>query len=138
MTVRHGEIEQAPRTLHFVPQLGRRGVHEAIDALDRLQHRLPEHRVAEPVKRVFLAVGVNAGLVQTVEEEGKGPFAVRGSLDAHEPLLAHAQGDFALDVSPAGDVAVVHEHEAAVGERVAVEVGNAAFGRGAHMGEDKG
>ena len=138
MTVRHGEIEQTQLIHHFVPQLGRRGVHEAIDALDRLQHRLPEHRVPEPVERVLLAVGVNAGLVQTVQEESKGPFAVRVSLDADVPLLAHAQGDFALDVSPAGDVAVVHEHEAAVGERVAVEVGNAAFGRGAHVGEDEG
>ena len=138
MTVRHGEVEQTPLIPHFVPQLRRRGVHEAVDAPDRLQHRLPENRVPEPVERALLAVGVDARLFQTVEEESKGPFAVRGSLDAHEPLVAHAQGDFALDVPPAGDVAVVHEHEAAVGERVAVEVGNAAFGRGAHVGEDEG
>lgn len=138
MTVRHREIEQAPLIHHFVPQLRRRGVHEAIDALDRLQHRLPEHRVPEPVKGALLAVGIKARLVQTVQEESKGPFAVRVSLNAHEPLLAHTQGDFALDVSPTGDVAVVHEHETAVGERVAVEVRNAAFCRGAHVGEDEG
>ena len=92
----------------------------------------------EPVKRALLAVGVKARLVQTVKEESKGPFAVRVSLHAHEPLLAYAQRDFALDVSPAGDVAVVHEHEAAVGEGVAVGVRNAAFCRGAHVGEDEG
>ena len=92
----------------------------------------------EPVKRIVFGVGVKARLVETVQEESKGPFAVRSSLDAHEPLLAQAQGEFALDVSPAGYVAVVHEHEAAVGERVAVEVGNAAFCRGAHVGEDEG
>ena len=92
----------------------------------------------EPEKCALLAVGVKARLVQRVKEESKGPFTVRVSLDAHEPLLAYAQGDFALDVSPTGDVAVVHEHEAAVGERVAVGVRNAAFCRGAHVGEDEG
>ena len=40
-------------------------------------------------------------------------------------------------MSPAGDVAVVHEHEAAVAERVAVGVGQAALGGGAHVGEDE-
>ena len=120
MAVGHGEIEQTPLIHHFVPQLRRRGVDEVIDALDGLQHRLPERRVPEAVERVLFAVGVAAGLFQTVQEEGKGPFAVRVALDAHEPLPPHAQGDFPLDVPPAGDVAVVHEHETAVGERVAV------------------
>ena len=137
MAVGHGEIEQTPLIHHFVPQLRRRGVDEVIDALDGLQHRLPERRVPEAVERVLLAVGVAAGLFQTVQEEGKGPFAVRVALDAHEPLPPHAQGDFPLDVPPAGDVAVVHEHETAVGERVAVGVRQAAFCGGADVGEDE-
>lgn len=138
VTIRHGEIEQTPLIHHFVPELRRRGVHEAVDAPDGLQHRLPEHRVPEPVEAALPTVRVTARFVQAVEEEGKGPLAVRVALDAHEPLLPDAQGDFPLDVSPTGDVAVVHEHEAAVGEGVAVGVGQAAFCRGADVGEDEG
>ena len=40
-------------------------------------------------------------------------------------------------MSPAGDVAVVHEHETAVGERVAVRIRKAALGRSADVGEDE-
>ncbi len=138
MAIGHGKVEQAPLIHHFVPQLRRRGVHKGIDELDGLQHRLAEHRVPEAVGPVLLAVRVEAGLLQAVEEEGKGPLAVRAALDAHEPFLPDAQGDFPFDVAPAGNVAVVHEHETAVGERVAVGVGEAAFGGCADVGEDEG
>ena len=138
MAIGHGEIKQAALIHHFVPQFLRRGVDEGVDTLDGLEHRFAEDRVPEAVVRAFLAVRVRARFLETVEEEGKGPFAVRTALDAYEPFLADAQGDVALDVSPAGDVAVVHEHEAAVGEGVAVGVREAALGGGAHVGEDEG
>jgi hypothetical protein len=41
-------------------------------------------------------------------------------------------------VLPASNPAIVHEHEAAVAERVAVAVREVALGGGANMGEDKG
>ena len=138
VAVGHGEVEQAALIHHFVPQLRRRGVDEGVDALDGLEHRFAEDRVPEAVERALGAVRVEACFLQTVQEEGKGPFAVRTALDAYEPSLAHAQRDVSLDVSPAGDVAVVHEHEAAVAERVAVGVGKTALGGGAHVGEDEG
>ena len=137
MAVGDGEVEQAPLVHRFIPQLRRRGVHEAVDALDGLQHRLPEHVVPESVDRVLVAVRVIARLFEAVEKEGKGPFAVRVALDADEPFPRDAQGEFAFDVPPAGDVAVVHEHETAVGEGMAVRVGKAALGGGAHVGEDQ-
>ena len=39
-------------------------------------------------------------------------------------------------MTPASDVAVVHEHETAVGERVAVAITQGALGGGADVGED--
>lgn len=135
VTVGHGEVEQTPLVHHFVPQLRRRGVDEAVDELDRLQHCLSEHRVPEPVERALLIVRVKACFLQTVQEEGKSPFAVGVSLDAHEPLLPYAQRDCSLDMSPAGNVAVVHEHETAVGERVAVRIRKAALCSSTYMGE---
>ena len=120
MTIGHGKVEKTPLIHHFVPQLRRRGVHEAVDELDRLEHRLPEHGMSETVERALLAIRVRACFLQTVQKKGEGPFAVSVSLNAHEPFLPNAQCDCSFDVSPAGDVAVVHEHETAVGEGVAV------------------
>ena len=138
VTVRDGEVEQAPLIHHLVPQLRRGGVHETVDAPDSLEHRLAERRVSEAEDGAVLVVRVEAGFLDTVQEEGEGPFAVGVSLHAHEPPSPDAQCDFPLDVSPAGDVAVVHEHETAVGERVAVRVGQAAFRGSAYVGEDEG
>ena len=91
----------------------------------------------ETIDRALFTVRVKAGFLQAVQKEGKSPFAVSVSLHAHEPFLPYAQGDFSFDMSPAGNVAVVHEHETAVGERVAIGIGQAAFGCGAYMGEDE-
>lgn len=137
MTIRHGKVQKTPLIHHLVPQLRRCGVYEAVDELDRLKHRLPEHRVPETIGRVLLTVRVKAGFLQTVQKEGKSPFTVSISLNSHEPFLPYAQRDFSFDMSPAGNVAVVHEHETAVGERVAVRIGKAALGRRAYMGEDQ-
>ena len=134
VTVRHGEVEQAP----LIPQLRRRGGHEGVDALDGLEHRLAERRVPEAVDGAVLAIRVETRFVETVQEEGEGPFAVGVALHTHEPLLPDAQRHFPFDMAPAGNVAVVHEHDAAVGERVAVRVGQATFGGSADVGEDEG
>lgn len=137
MTIGNGEVQKTPLVHHFVPQLGWGGIYKGIDELDRLKHCLPEHRVPETIHRALLTIGVKACFLQTVEEESKSPFAVSVSLNNHEPFLSHAQCDFSLDMSPAGNVAVVHEHETAVGERVAVRIGKAALGGSAYMGEDQ-
>ena len=138
VTVRDGEVEQAPLIHHFVPQLRRRGVHEAVDALDGLEHCLAERRVSEAVEGAVLAIRVEACFLETVQEEGECPFAVGVSLHTHEPFSPDAQCDFPFDMSPAGNVAIVHEHETAVGERVAVRVGQAAFRGGTYVSEDEG
>lgn len=137
MTVGHGEVQKTPLIHDFIPQLRRRGVYEAVDELDCLEHCLPEHRVPETIDGAAVAVRVKACFLQTVQEEGKSPFTVRVSLNSHEPFLPYAQRDLSLDMSPAGDVAVVHEHETAVGERVAVRIGKAALGSSAYVGEDE-
>lgn len=38
---------------------------------------------------------------------------------------------------PTADVAIVHPHQTAMAEGVTVAVGQGAFGRGSHMGEDQ-
>lgn len=114
MTIGHCEIQKTPLVHHFVPQLGRSGVYEAIDELDRLEHCLPEHCVPKTIDRELLAIGIKTCFLQAVQKEGKSPFTVSVSLNSHEPFPPYAQRDFPFDMSPAGNVTIVHEHETAV------------------------
>lgn len=91
----------------------------------------------ESIGRAFLVIRVRACSLEAVQKEGKSPFAVSVSLNSHEPFPPYAQRDVSLDVSPACNVTVVHEHETAVGERVAVGVGKATLGASAYVGEDE-
>ena len=94
--------------------------------------------MAEPVARGRLGARVDALPLHAVEEEGEGPLAVGAALDEEEPGVRERGGEGALDGRPGRDAAVVHEHQRAVPERVAVGVRERAGGGRAHVGEDQG
>ena len=52
--------------------------------------------------------------------------------------MTQTESEVSLDMTPAGDVAIVHEHETAVREGVAIGVGEVAFSGGADVSEDEG
>lgn len=140
VAVGDGEIEQAARVEGgAVVRAGGNGGDQGVDAVDGLEQGLAEHRVPEPaVVADGLGARVVSGFLQAVEEEGEGPFAVGAAAYLVEPFGGDGHGECALDVLPAADVAVVHPHQAAVVEGVAVAVGQGAFGRGSHVSEDQG
>lgn len=136
MAVGDGEVQQTSR-VEAVSQGGGDLSDEAIDALDGLQHRFAKHRVPE-ASLIGAGAGIMTGLLHAVQEQGKGPFAVGSALHFVEPFGVYRQGQRALDVLPASDVAVVHPHQAAVVEGVAVAVRDGSLGRGAQVGENEG
>ena len=92
--------------------------------------------MAEAVGGIAFVIGVVTEVLEGVEEEGESPFRIGVALDAHEPFGGDAEGEGTFDVLPGGDVAVVHEEEGVVGERVAICFGEVSFGGGADVGED--
>ena len=92
--------------------------------------------MAETVSGIAFIIGVITALLQRIKKKRKSPLRIRISLDDHEPFRRDAEGESAFDVLPGSDVAVVHEEEGVVGERVAVCFGEVAFGGGADVGED--
>lgn len=138
MAIRDGEVKQTPLVTRLHPLLLRRRIHKLIDTPNSLQHRPPQHRVSKPLLSTHLVIRMTPLPLQTIQKQRKRPLTVRTPLHAQEPFLAQTQRHAPFHVPPASDVAVVHEHEAAVGERVAVGVGEGAFGCGADVGEDEG
>ncbi|CAG8469950.1 2928_t:CDS:2, partial [Scutellospora calospora] len=137
LAVRNSEVKQAPHIAlraSFLWDLS----DEAIDPLDRLEHSLTQHRVSESVSLLHLIVRVCTKPLQAVEEERKRPLTVGAASHALEPAIAHARHQPPLDAHlPAADAAIVHPHERPARERVAVGVGEGAFGAGADVGEDQ-
>lgn len=140
VSVGDGEVEQAPR-VELLATFGGDVGDQLVDALDGVQHGVSEHGVAKAAAAAATAIRGRARIMtaplQAVEEDGKGPLAVGAAVHAVEPLGRDGQSQGALDLSPAADVAVVHPQQATVSEGVAVAVGERAFGRGPHVGEDE-
>ena len=134
MPIRDGKIQQASRIDPFLPLLGHLG-DEPVDPLDGPQQRPPEHRMSEPARPRIRARIHPLGALQQVQEQRERPLAVRAALHAEEPALAQRRGQRALDRPPRADAAVVHEHQRAVAEGVAVAVRQRALGRRAHVRE---
>lgn len=137
MPIRNREIQQTPRIL-LNPLLPHHLPNQRIDPLNRLQQRLPQHRVPEPLRSVLLTVGRIPHAIQTVQEHRERPFAVRAALHVAEPLVLQARGQTSLHQLPAPDAAVVHPHQAAVPEGVAVLLAQVALRRGAHVRKNEG
>jgi len=136
MTIRDGKVEQAARLdVRHVVLLGDLA-HELVDLGDGLDHDAPQQRLPEALGPGVRA-GIHALLLHEVEEERKGPLAVGPALDAQVPPVRQRGGQRALDVLPAADVAVVHPHERAVLEGVAVILRQRALGRRPHVREDQ-
>lgn len=110
---------------------------EIVDAADGAEEGVAEDGVAEAAGGGVRVVRVVAGAVEAVEEAGEGPFAVGAAFDGEEPARGEGEGERALHVLPGGDAAVVHEHQGAVCEGVAVAVAQGALRCGAHVGEDQ-
>lgn len=139
VSVGDGEVEQAPR-VELLAAFGGDVGDQLVDALDGAQHGVSEHGVAKATAVAPTIRGrarIMTTPLQAVEEDGKGPLAVGAAVHAVEPLGRDGQSQSALDLSPAADVAVVHPQQATVSEGVAVAVGERAFGRGSHVGEDE-
>ena len=92
--------------------------------------------MAKAIDGIALIIGVITKFFKGIKEESKRPLGVGISLHDHEPFGRNAESKSAFHVLPGGDVAVVHEEEGVVGERVAVCFGEVAFGGGADVGED--
>ena len=92
--------------------------------------------MAEAVSSIRFIIGVISEAHEGIEEECKSPLRISISLNESEPFRGDTESESAFDVLPGSDVAVVHEEEGVVGERVAVCFGEVAFGGGADVGED--
>lgn len=92
--------------------------------------------MTEAIDSIALIIGVTTEIFQRIEEQSECPFGIRIPLHAHKPSGGEAESESAFDKVPGSDVAVVHEEEGVVGERVAVCFGEVAFGGGADVGED--
>lgn len=136
MSIRDGKVEQTARldVRHII--LLRDLPHKLIDLRNRLDHDPPQERLAEPLGPRIRA-GIGPFLLHQIEEQRKGPLAVRAALDAQVPLVRERGGQRALDVLPPADAAVVHPHERVVLERVAVVLRERALRGGPHVGEDQ-
>lgn len=107
---------------------------ELVDPLDRVQHRFPQHGMAEsPVRGI--GTGIVPGLLHAVQKQGKRPLAISPSLDSVEPFCVDGQGQRTLDVLPASNVAVVHPHQGSIEERMAVAIGQRSLGRCSQVGK---
>lgn len=136
VTVRHGKVQQASGldVGHVVPFGDLRD--ELIDRGDRLEHDPTQKGLSESL-RTGLRAGVGTFFLHQIQEQRKGPFAVRAAFDAEIPFIGERVGERSFDVLPPTNVPVVHPHQGVVLERVAVVVGQGAFGGSSHMGEDE-
>ena len=134
--ISHGKVEQTASVAF--PDMLRQLLDVAIDALDCLQDGFTQDAVAEAVGLGIVVVGIVSKAFETVEEEGKAPLRVGAAIDASEPAVANVTDQLALDTAvPASYSSVVHEHQASAAERVAVALGQGAFGASADVGEDE-
>ncbi len=90
MPVRDGEIQQTSRVETVAKVVGYIG-DELVNPFDRLQHRFPEHRVAESAV-ILAGAGIITSLLHAVEKQGERPFAVGAPLDSVEPFGFNGQG----------------------------------------------
>lgn len=136
MAVRDGKVEQTPRVyILVVDGAFGYGIDQLVDQCDRLEHCFPQHR--RPKALLGLRAGVVAHALESIEEQCKGPLAVRPSHDAQVPLVRQSLAQPPLDVLPSSQAAVVHPHQAAMAEGVAVVLAQGAFCGGPDVGEDK-
>lgn len=134
VTVRDCKVQQANSVLLTLWHADAR--RELVELLNRLEQCLAQHCVAEPAVAGRRA-RIMTHALERIEEQRKGPLAVRRALHLEEPLVGNRGGEASLDVLPAADAAVVHPHETVVAEGVAVLVREVALGGGADMGEDE-
>ena len=92
--------------------------------------------MAEAISSIGFIIRVVTEAFQRIEEDSESPLRIGISLNESEPFRSDAESESAFDVLPGSDVAVVHEEERVVGERVAICFGEVAFGGGADVGED--
>ena len=107
-----------------------------VDLRNRLHHNLPQKRLSKPL-RPGIRTRINPFLLQQIQIQRKRPFTIRPTLDAQEPLVRERIGQCPLNILPSTDVAVVHEHQRLVLERVAVVIRERALGCGAHVCKDE-
>ncbi len=136
VTVGERKVEQAPRVDVLAGHYASGdGVDQLVDGGDGLEHGLPQDVRAEAV--LGLRARVEAHALERVQEQGKGPFAVGTADDAHVPLVRQSPAQPPLDVLPPAQATVVHPHQAAMAERVAVVLAQRPLGGRANMGEDQ-
>lgn len=114
----------------IVPSVGP----DPVQPLNGAEHSLSEEGMAEAVLG-WRAFWVDTQRLQRIEEEGECPLTVRAPLNHEEVLILNGAGELALDSVEVCEVAIVHKHQASVGERVAVALRQCASGCGTHMGK---
>jgi len=136
VAVTQGEVQETP-CVHILGKDGalRDAVDEFVDQSNCLEHGLPKHRRAETIDR--LRTGIVAHALQRVQEERKRPLAVCTTDHAQVPLIGKALAQPPLDLFPAAQAAVVHPHQTAVAERVAVVLAQGALSSSSDVGEDE-
>ena len=137
LPIRDGEIEQTPRISRLFDRI-RQSPNKPIDPLDGQQHRVPQHRVPEPMSLFPGIIRIDAGSLQRIEEQGERPFGIRRPLHALEPPVGDVRHQFPLNSGfPPADPAVVHPHQRPATERMAIAIAQRAFGAGPHVREDQ-
>lgn len=96
-----------------------------------------EQGLAEHVVGYLLLARREAHLVECVQEKGKAALRVGGALDEKKVLVVDVADELLLDAVEAQDTAVVHEHDVAVGEGMAVGFGQYALGRCPDMAKNE-
>lgn len=104
-----------------------------VDFLNGVQERLSHCGGIEAFFRRRTRIDTQS--LQTIQEEGESPFTVGTTLDGEVPLVMQLLAQSALDVFPASKTAIMHPHEAAVGEGVAIVLAQRTLGSSANMGE---
>lgn len=135
MAISDGKVEQTPSIDILILQdtFGDRIGH-LVDLRNCALHGLSQDG------RVKAGFGASTGILteslQGIEKEGKCPFAVGAALDAQVPLVSQTLAEATLDVLPSTESSVVHPHQTAVCERVAVVLAQGTLGRGTDMAKD--
>lgn len=136
VAVRDGKVKKTPGidVLGVDDALGD-VVDHLVDLGNRLEHRLPEDGRAKSV--LWLGARVMAHPLQRVQEQRKRPLAIGPSSHTHIPLIGQPLAEPPLDLLPPAQPAIVHPHQAAMAEGVAVVLAERAFSRRSDVGEDQ-
>ena len=108
---------------------------ELVDDGDCLEHSLPQNSWPKPV--LWLGARVVTHSLESIEEQGECPLAVCAAHDPQEPLVGETLAQSSLDMLPSSQAAIVHPHQTAMAEGVAIILAQGALGGGSDVSEDQ-